>query len=489
MPGADGGGEDWVPGGEKKGPKISRPKKPSKNDKKRALAIVEPNTYNPKKVFRNESKRQRRHWWLGDWRDLEAAKIADRYLVAADARAKAPAPALAVRAVKAKRIKKPAAPKEIDEKKGFNTIDKATMPSGSECTVPPANWPETDVVTPMVIAEFSTAPPDHPPPTPSTAVGAAPELARALTAVGDSAQASVDRYLGLNSAPAVKQQPAPPPPAPPPPPPPPPPVKQELDAAPAVTTTIAGPTIAGPPKPEQLEAKPMEGKREHIAAAVAPEPEPMPAAAATDEPASCAARDGGSAAESAAASSTPPEKGSDSKSGKEIVVDEVTCPGYNEVADTAYEASLNPKLRWALPERYIHYSPPKNAVREWWQPEVSQSLATDAGSTDAIADEEEWVFACACGVATRWDSTEPTALIGRQFECGKCGTWAHSECYARYRGSASLPDVCVCHKCALPKKPRDRKAEQAKRSDRQSKPRDRKAEQAKRSDRQKKRSS
>lgn len=74
-------------------------------------------------------------------------------------------------------------------------------------------------------------------------------------------------------------------------------------------------------------------------------------------------------------------------------VDMVTCPGYTVQDD--YEATLNGSAgcSWSLPSRYIRYVPPKNAVREWWQPMAS----ADQVGTDAAADEEEWVFDCVCG--------------------------------------------------------------------------------------------
>ena len=53
----------------------------------------------------------------------------------------------------------------------------------------------------------------------------------------------------------------------------------------------------------------------------------------------------------------------------------------------------------------------------------------------------------AAGVKTSWDDEYPKPLVGRQFECGKCGKWAHSECYARYKGLAELPEVMACHRC------------------------------------------
>lgn len=73
-------------------------------------------------------------------------------------------------------------------------------------------------------------------------------------------------------------------------------------------------------------------------------------------------------------------------------VDMVTCPGYS--VQSNYEASLNSACTWSLPSRYIRYVPPKNAVREWWQPMASGEQA----GTDAAADEEEWVFECICGM-------------------------------------------------------------------------------------------
>ena len=74
--------------------------------------------------------------------------------------------------------------------------------------------------------------------------------------------------------------------------------------------------------------------------------------------------------------------------------------------------------------------------------------------TDAWRDreQEEWIFSCVCGRNEGATASSFEAPSGRMFECHGCSRWAHTECFADYRGldDDALPEVMHCHRCRTP---------------------------------------
>jgi len=74
--------------------------------------------------------------------------------------------------------------------------------------------------------------------------------------------------------------------------------------------------------------------------------------------------------------------------------------------------------------------------------------------TDAWRDreQEEWSFSCVCGRNEGATARSFEAPSGRMFECHGCSRWAHTECFADYKGldDDALPETMRCHRCRTP---------------------------------------
>ena len=67
----------------------------------------------------------------------------------------------------------------------------------------------------------------------------------------------------------------------------------------------------------------------------------------------------------------------------------------------------------------------------------------------ARTQERPWRFSCVCGRNDGATAESFEAPSGRQFECSGCGLWAHTECFAEYKGvdDDDLPQRMRCHRC------------------------------------------
>jgi hypothetical protein len=80
-------------------------------------------------------------------------------------------------------------------------------------------------------------------------------------------------------------------------------------------------------------------------------------------------------------------------------------------------------------------------------------------------EEENWVFHCMCGVSDGVTNKDPEYLhpTGRMFECSRCKSWGHTDCYPEYACLSEFPEEMYCHNCNPTKPYRIQKPETSQR--------------------------